>query len=166
MRHERECDDTKNKKVVKKLLADDGIVPIDNQEITEKFLEYISDSVNKFPELFTKPIKISEDEFATIIGYVVGYDEKGDKPTDGRCIGRFRYNQDGNILESEHVICVKENTVKRGREYCILIFWHELTHALIDTDSPMLFHAMLDGLLSQYEARTGEHIQNDYCDPV
>ncbi len=156
----------KNEKIINELCADGGIVPTSDKELTDKFLEYISDSVDKFPELFTKPIKISKDEVVKIIGYVVGYDEQEEKSTDGRCFGRFRYNHDENILERENVICVKEDAVKQGREYCILVLWHELTHALIETDSPMIFHALLDGLLSQYEARTGEHVQNDYCNPV
>lgn len=154
---------------IKKVLKENGIVPCDDPEITEKFIEYIKDSIEYFPELFLTPFRICDGEYTQIMAYCVGYNEDAStdgKFTDGRCLNQFRIRDDNNKLETRSIICIHEAAIKAGREYTILVFWHELTHAITDTDNPLLFHAMLDGLLNAYEKRTGEHIENDYCVPV
>lgn len=155
-----------DKKIIEEMLNEYGIKPANAEFVTERFLKYISDSIDKFPEFFTQPIELSRDESVEIIGYVVGYSETDDIPTYGRCIGRTRYNKSDKKVETQNVICIKEECIAKGREYTIMCFWHEFVHCLVDFKNPPLFHAMLDGLLKLYEERTGEHIENDYCDPV
>ena len=96
-----------SKKELNKFIRENGIKPIKDEELTNKFIEYISDSIEAFPELFDQPIKWLEDDIIEIAGYTIGYSDNDGISTDGRCFNRFRYKKEDEVIETQAVICVK-----------------------------------------------------------
>lgn len=146
-------------------LAASGVKSINDPETVGKFVEYVADAVEAFPEFFGgEPFWYAEDFCIEIVQYVVGYEEnESENKTDGRALSRFR--EENEVLKMQCCLCIHKAAIERGREYTILVLLHELTHLLTDSSNPIVFHGLLDSLLRLYEARTGEHIENDYCDP-
>jgi len=71
-----------------------------------------------------------------------------------------RNYETGERVSSIGVAC---EAIGRGEDYIALLLLHELAHLLLPQEGHgKYFHAELDDLIAQYNARFGSHVQNDY----
>lgn len=61
------------------------------------------------------------------------------------------------------IIGISTAALDAGQDYTVLVFLHELAHAIHGGGHDESFHNVLDGLIERYNAATGSRIINNYC---